>query len=183
MVFFTHPTNEVVQQAFVTHTGSRLEIQLYLIPGTTAAPGFAKAIDTDGDETISAAESAAHLRLVESTLGLRVDGQAVPLARTEHAYPAYDVLAAGGGTVLIELEAALPEGGTSIAFTDDYAPGRTIVQLDALAGPVDLESITHTDEGRTLVLESASTGLWGFVGAALDLIRAGYRGCGRTLWS
>ncbi|GAT69818.1 putative high-affinity nickel transporter [Planomonospora sphaerica] len=166
-----HPGDEIVQQAYLTPTGSRLAVQLDLTPGALVAPAFARSIDADGDRTITAGEAAAHAALVGSTLGLRVDGRAVPLALAERTYPAYRLLAAAGGTVTIELAAPLPPGARSIVFTDRYAPGRTTVQTNALvadADPAPLEAVTRADHGRTTTLTLARTGVASPVPAAGD---------------
>ncbi|GAA3152793.1 hypothetical protein GCM10010466_49740 [Planomonospora alba] len=164
-----HPGDEIVQQVYLTPTGSRLAVQLDLTPGALVAPAFARSIDADGDRTITAGEAAAHAALVGSTLGLRVDGRAVPLALAERTYPAYRLLAAAGGTVTIGLAAPLPPGARSIVFTDRYAPGRTTVQTNALvadADPAPLEAVTRADHGRTTTLTLARTGVASPVPAA-----------------
>ncbi|WP_322749860.1 MULTISPECIES: nickel/cobalt transporter [unclassified Frankia] len=157
-----HPTDEVLQQAYLTPTSSRLAVQLDLTPGVLVAPAFARAIDTDGNQTISAGETAAHVDLVTSTLQLRVDGQAVPLTVTRRTYPAYDLPAAAGGAVTIELSAGLAPGSRYVVLTDGYSPGRTTVQMDVLvagADPANLDTITHADEGRTITLALAQVGI------------------------
>ncbi len=156
-----HPTDEVLQQAYLTPTSSRLAVQLDLTPGVLVAPAFARAIDTDGNQTISVGEEAAHVDLVTSTLQLRVDGQAVPLTVTGRTYPGYDLLTAAGGAVTIELSAGVAPGSRNVVLTDGYSPGRTTVQMDVLvagADPANLDTITHADEGRTITLALAQVG-------------------------
>ncbi|MFF4250687.1 hypothetical protein ACFY1L_05700 [Streptomyces sp. NPDC001663] len=158
-----HPTDETVQQAYLTPTTSGLSVQLDLTPGVLVAPAFARAVDTNGDRQLSADEKTAQVELVASALRLRVNGRTVPLTVTGSAYPAYELLAAAGGTVTVELAAVLPEGSRDVVFTDEYAPpGRTTVQMDVLvadADPARLGGITHADGGReiTLALEQAAT--------------------------
>ena len=130
-------------------------MQLDLTPGVLVAPEFARAVDTDGSETISASETAALVDLVTSTLELRVDGQVVPLAVTRQACPAYDLLAAAGGVVTVELTASLPSGSRNVVFTDEYNPGRTTVQMGVLVADADADpapwppSRTPTAGGRS----------------------------------
>ncbi len=153
-----HPSDEVLQQVYLTPTGSRLAVQLDLTPGALVAPAFARVVDTDGDKTISAGETAAHVDLVTSALTLRVDGRAVPLAVTGHTYPTDELLAAGGGAVTVELAAALPSGSRNVVFTDEYSPGRTTVQMDVLvadADPARLDTITRTRQGRAITIALA----------------------------
>ncbi|MGW0943276.1 HoxN/HupN/NixA family nickel/cobalt transporter [Streptomyces sp. NPDC002623] len=158
-----HPTDETVQQAYLTPTASGLSVQLDLTPGVLVAPAFARAVDTNGDRQLSADEKTAQVELVASALRLRVNGRTVPLTVTGSAHPAYELLAAAGGTVTVELAAVLPEGSRDVVFTDEYAPpGRTTVQMDVLvadADPATLGGITHADGGReiTLALEQAGT--------------------------
>ncbi|MGI5290569.1 nickel/cobalt transporter [Nonomuraea polychroma] len=154
-----HPTDEVLQQAYLTPTGSRLAVQLDLTPGALVAPAFAQAVDTDGDQKISARETAAHVDLVTSALNLRVDGRTVPLTVTGQTYLPYELLAAAGGAVTIKLTADLPGDARTVVFTDGYRPGgSTTVQMNVLVAasdPAKLDTITHADEGRTITLAKA----------------------------
>ncbi|MFI7709387.1 hypothetical protein [Nonomuraea sp. NPDC049480] len=156
-----HPTDETIQQTYLTPTGSQLAIQLDLTPGVLVAPAFAQTIDTNGNHTLSTTETTAHADQVTSKLALRVDGRAVPLTITKRTYPAYDLLAAAGGAVTLDLTADLPSGTRNIVFTNNYNPGRTTVQMDVLvaaADPAPLDTIAHADEGRTITLALAQTG-------------------------
>ncbi|GII00077.1 hypothetical protein [Planobispora takensis] len=156
-----HPGDEVVQQVYLTPTASHLAVELDLTPGVLVAPAFARTVDADGDETITAGEAAAHAAPVTSALDLRVDGRAVPLILTGRVYPAYRLLAAAGGAVTVELIATLPPGARSVVLTDRYRPGRTTVQMNALVAktdPAPLDGITRADQGRTITLTLARPG-------------------------
>ncbi|MEU0426190.1 hypothetical protein ABZ235_21775 [Streptomyces canus] len=153
-----HPSDEVVQQTYLTPTTTRLDVELAITPGVLVAPTFAKSVDTDGDKVLDAREQAAHLDRVTSALALRVDGQEVKLAVTGSEYAEYALLAAAGGAVRVDLTAELPssDGLGQVVFTNDYDPGvRTTVQADVLVAAVDAvrpSGFERGDEGRAMTL-------------------------------
>lgn len=156
-----HPTDEVIQQAYLTPTTSSLTVELDLTPGVLAAPAFAAAVDTHRNRTISAAEEAWYVAGVASQLTLRIDGVTAPLTVTGHTMAPYALLAAAGGAVSVTLTAPLPAGARSVVFTDAYDPGRSTVQLDVLvapAGPAWVDTIGRTGNGRTIIVTLAAGG-------------------------
>ncbi|MFE9686678.1 nickel/cobalt transporter [Streptomyces sp. NPDC006285] len=151
-----HPADEVLQQAYLTPTASRLEIQLDITPGVLVAPAFAKAVDTDEDGKFASFETDAHLRRITSALDVRVDGRALAPEVTGSTYPPYELLVAGGGAVSIEAVVDLSPGTRTITFTDAYDPGaRTTVQENVLIAahrPVRPSAIEREDRGRTITM-------------------------------
>ncbi|WP_327699732.1 nickel/cobalt transporter [Streptomyces sp. NBC_00459] len=153
-----HPTDEIVQQAYLTPDGSRLDIQLALIPGVLVAPAFAEALDSDGDERLGSDETAAHAQRVTSALGLRAGGRTVPLKPTRSTYADYALLAAAGGAVTLDLTATLPAGTRSVTFTNRYDPpgsSPTTVQANVLVpagAPAEPANVERADEGRTITI-------------------------------
>lgn len=120
-----HPTDEVVQQTYLTPDGSELGIQLVITPGVLVAPAFAKALDTDGDRQLDTDETAAHAERVTSALKLRADGRDIPLTLTRSTYADYPLLASAAGAVTLDLTADLPSGSRSVTFTNAYDPPGT----------------------------------------------------------
>ena len=150
-----HPTDEVVQQVYVTPAASGLGVRLDLTPGVLVAPQFARAVDTDGDGTLAAEEVDAHVAAVQSAVTAQVDGRPVDLAVVRQSYPPVDLLAAGGGTVTLEWTGELPADAHQVVFTDRYEPGgRLAVQMSVLVptDPVELGRIGHADGGRTMTV-------------------------------
>ncbi|MEU5888970.1 hypothetical protein ABZ835_19315 [Streptomyces sp. NPDC047461] len=158
-----HPTDEIVQQAYLTPDGSRLDVELALTPGVLVAPAFADALDTDGDGQLDADETAAHARRVTSGLALEADGQAVPLKLTKSTYADYALLASAAGAVAFDLTATLPPGSSSVTFTNRYDPpgsSATTVQANVLvpAGePAEPADVERGDEGRTITIALADS--------------------------
>lgn len=155
-----HPTDEVVQQVYLTPTGpglTGLTVQLDLTPGVLVAPRFAGAIDVDGGGTLSAAEVDAHAAAVRAAVNVRVDGVVADLSPGENRYPPVDLLAAGGGTVSLTWTARLPARAGQVVVTDRYDPGRSTVQMSVLMAPepVTLGPIRHADGGRTMAVALA----------------------------
>ncbi|MGW0653885.1 nickel/cobalt transporter [Streptomyces umbrinus] len=153
-----HPSDEVVQQAYLTPTTTRLDVELAITPGVLVAPAFAESVDTDGDGELDAHERAAHLDRVTSALALRVDGREVKLTVTGSEYAEYALLAAAGGAVRVDLTAELPSPGSlgQVVFTNEYDPGvRTTVQADVLVAATDAvrpSGFERGDEGRAMTL-------------------------------
>ena len=150
-----HPTDETLQQAYVTPAASGLTVRLDLTPGVLVAPQFARLLDADSDGVLSPAEIDAHAAAVQAAVGARIDGAPAVLTMTGHTYPPLNLLAAGGGVISIEWTAALPAGAQQVVFTDGYVPaGRTTVQMSVLvpSDPVPLGPIGHGDGGRTITV-------------------------------
>uniref|UniRef100_A0AAU1ZVB1 Nickel/cobalt efflux system n=1 Tax=Streptomyces sp. NBC_00093 TaxID=2975649 RepID=A0AAU1ZVB1_9ACTN len=153
-----HPTDEVAQQAYLTPTTTRLDVELAITPGVLVAPAFAESLDTDGDGELDARERAVHLHRVTSALALRVDGREVKLTVTGSEYAEYALLAAAGGAVRVGLTAELPSPGSlgQVVFTNAYDPGvRTTVQADVLVAATDAvrpSGFERGDEGRAMTL-------------------------------
>jgi nickel/cobalt exporter len=168
-----HPTDELLQQAYLTPAASGLTVRLDLTPGTLVAPQFARTLDADGDGALSTAETAAAAADVRRNVAAQVDGAPVDLTPTRLAFPALDLLAAGGGTITLEWAAPLPAGAHEVAFTDDYAPGgRTAVQISVYvpSDPVPLGAIRHAQGGRaiTVALNPDPAGAAPATGASTD---------------
>lgn len=158
-----HPTDEIVQQAYLTPDDSRLDIELALTPGVLVAPAFAEALDTDGDGKLDADERAAHARRVMSALGLEADGHAVPLELARSTYADYALLASAAGAVTLDLTATLPSGSSSVTFTNAYDPpgsSATTVQANVLVpagAPAEPADVERADEGRTIIVALADS--------------------------
>jgi nickel/cobalt transporter (NicO) family protein len=150
-----HPSDEILQQIYVTPAASGLTVQLELTPGVLVAPQFVGALDLDGDGALSPGEVDAHVAAVRSALSARVDGQPVELAVTERRYPPADLLGAGGGAITLGWAAPLPAGAHELVLTDRYEPGpKSTVQMSVLvpSDPVALGPIGHADSGRTMTV-------------------------------
>jgi ABC-type nickel/cobalt efflux system permease component RcnA len=135
-----HPTDEVVQQVYLT---------------PAASGPFTATIDTDGDGALSPVEVDAHTAAVQSTVAVQVDGRPVGLALTGHTYPPVGLLAAAGGTVSLVWRGDLPADAHQVVVTDRYATaGRPAVQMSVLVppDPVPLGRIAHADEGRSMTV-------------------------------
>jgi nickel/cobalt transporter (NicO) family protein len=157
-----HPTDEIVQQVYLTPAASGLTVRLDLTPGVLVAPQFARAIDADGDGTLTAAEVDAHVATVRSAVTAQVDGRTVDLAGSRPHYPPVDLLATAGAAITLEWTGALPAGAHRVVVTDRYEPGvKSTVQMSVLVppDPVALGRIAHADGGRsmTVALNPATT--------------------------
>lgn len=157
-----HPTDELLQQMYVTPTATGAAIEVDLTPGVLIGTGFVALLDTDANGTMSTEEGQSFASEFAKALAVSVDGIPTPPRVISSEYPDAAILAAGGGPIKIELTVT-PAAGVSpasagehtVSVTDTYAPMRTVVQ-----GAVDLPSdrtievgaIEHPDQGRTLTV-------------------------------
>ena len=150
-----HPTDEVVQQLYLTPAASGLTVQLDLTPGVLVGPQFAATVDTDGDGAASAAEVTAHVAAVRSAVTATVDGAAVDLVVTGTQYPPAELLAAAGGTVTLTMTAPVAADTHRLTVADTYEPGiKSAVQMSVLVppDPIPLGRIGHADGGRSMTV-------------------------------
>ncbi|GAA0469643.1 hypothetical protein Ade02nite_32640 [Paractinoplanes deccanensis] len=154
-----HPLDQVLQQVYVTPAAGVLEVQIDIVPGALVAGAFARSVDTDGDRALSAGETAAHTETLRATSAVRVDGRAEPLTITSAAYPAYDLLAAGGGTISVRGTAPLPAASRQVTVRDGYRPGQpTSVQMSvtlARGAALAPSDIHHGESGRSITVDLA----------------------------
>ena len=159
---WAHANDEVLQQAYVSLSTTRLDVELDLSPGELVGPAVAAALDTDHDEQLSQHEIAVAAGAVHHGLSLSVDGHTVPLTAASRSYPSYALTAAGGGVATLLLSADLPPGSRRVVLVDDYDPGvKTSVQMSVLLPGVqaaDVTRIAHATQGRTLEVTVASAG-------------------------
>jgi hypothetical protein len=157
-----HNVDELLQQVYVTPTVQGLAISVEMTPGSQVAPGLLALIDTDGDQTISVAEAAAHTEVVRSSLEFQLEGQLVTVRSLHATYPDVPLLLGGGGTIILDFATDIPiaQQVRNIGVTNRYAPtsatsGAMLTKVQAnltpdAAVPVTIESMTHEDDGRTL---------------------------------
>ncbi|SDM51546.1 HoxN/HupN/NixA family nickel/cobalt transporter [Allokutzneria albata] len=148
-----HPSDEIIQQAYLTPTSDGVTIQLDLTPGVLVAPRFSAELDINGDGRLDAGEVDTHAAAVRSALHAKADDKPLTLTLTDRRYPPLELLRAGGGVITVVLTAPLPAGAGTVTFTDNYEPGTTsTVQMSVLTGipPLDLGPITRADSGRTI---------------------------------
>ncbi|MFC8513876.1 nickel/cobalt transporter [Streptomyces sp. NPDC057257] len=161
---WAHPNNEVVQQMSVIPEGAQLDVQVLVTPGVLVAPAFAKALDADGDGTLSQAEKNTQTERIRTALAVRADGRKLPLRLNTATYPGYQLLAAAAGSIGLDFTADIPSGARSVTVTDAYAPPgtkRTSIQTTAMTTDrrtVDSASVTRADEGRTITVALGDTG-------------------------
>lgn len=148
-----HPTDEVLQQLYVTPGDGRVTVRLDITPGVLVSTAFAASLDTDGDGSLGAAELDAHAATVTGLLSVSADGLALAPQLVARTYPPLDLLAAGGGTITLVVAAPVAAGAGEIVVRDAYDPGRGTVQADVLVAadaPDAVAGVAHADDGRTV---------------------------------
>lgn len=180
-----HPTDEIVQQVYVTPARSGLTVELDITPGVLVASGFAGSLDLDHDGVLGPGEISTHVAAVEAAVQVQVDGEAVDLQPTDVSYPPLDVLAAGADAVRLTWTGVLPSDARDLRIHDGYDPGAVPkVQMSVLVAPdpVPLGAIAHADRNRSLTVAfdaggaatpepAPSTGAWALDASMLDSVR------------
>lgn len=155
-----HPTDEILQQVYVTPSSRALAVRVDVTPGVLVAPAFAARLDADGDGALGTAELDAEAAALVRALSVIVDGAPVAVTLATRSAPALELLAAGGGTLTVVVSAPLPAGASGVAVTNGYDPGRGTVQADALVaadGSPAPAAVAHADGGRTITLSFGDT--------------------------
>ena len=151
-----HPTDEMLQQVYVTPTATGVSLDVELTPGVLVAPEVMALIDRNGNGQIDDAEAAAHAEVLRAATSVGFDGASAPVRLVGLTYPDAALLAAGGGTIKLSLVAdapeAVPASGHTVTVTEAYAPVRTVTQASVVldgARTVQVDQVTHADDGRT----------------------------------
>ena len=195
-----HPIDELLQQVYVTPRLGGIDIDVEITPGVKVAADFVRLVDANGDGLIATAEAQAFSNVVQSALALTVNGATVPTQLVDSTYADVALMAAGGGTIILNFTADAPStAATSVVIvTNSYAPATPAetpifskVQANLtpdIAAPVEVDSIRHNDDGRTIVAAysqpgaaeaqssaevSGATRPFAFVAAVLSLIALG----------
>ncbi|MFF5078152.1 hypothetical protein ACFY36_13960 [Actinoplanes sp. NPDC000266] len=151
-----HPLDQVLQQVYLTPAVGVLDVQIDIVPGALVAGAFARSLDEDGDRALSPRETAGHTGALRAASVVRVDDRTEKLTITSVAYPAYDLLEAGGGTITVRATAPLPAGSRKVVFHNDYRPGQpSVVQMSVTTergAPLAPGEISHDDLGRGITV-------------------------------
>src|SRR5262245_28767227 len=100
-----HRRDEYLQAARLTIDPDRVEIALDLTPGIAVADVVRAEIDRDADGAISRAEGNEYVRRVVSGIALDVDGRPLRLGVVDNAFPDFDAMRQGEGTIRINASA------------------------------------------------------------------------------
>ena len=157
-----HPSDELLQQVYLTPRAGGLVLDLELTPGVLVGPSFLLLLDRDGDGTVSPAEQADHVGDVRDALTVAVDGQHVPIRVVRATYPDAALLGAGGGTIVLRLAADTPTsaGSRTVSVTDAYGPTRTLVQTSVTSDadrPVIVHDILRDGSGQTMTVRYSAS--------------------------
>jgi hypothetical protein len=119
-----HPSDELVQAAYLQLTPDAVKLELDLTPGELVARAMLKRMDSNGDGALERREAEAYAAVVLHDLSLKVDGQSVALELKSVAMPQTGILLNGGGTLQLIASAALPTaaGAHTLEFTNANAP-------------------------------------------------------------
>lgn len=106
-----HRLDEYLVATMLSLDGGLVTGSMRLVPGVDVATSVIAAIDTDGDQALSAAERQDYARRVLADLALRVDDAPLPLRLVVARFPSLDEMKRGVGEIQLEFTAVLPRGG------------------------------------------------------------------------
>jgi nickel/cobalt transporter (NicO) family protein len=157
-----HPSDELLQQLYVTPATSGVQIEIDLTPGVLIAPAFVGLIDGNGDGSLLPNERSSYAAAVAKALVVSIDGAGVAVRVLTTDYPDAAILGAGGGPIKIELAADVAVAGTdhTVTVTNSYSPLRTTVQGAATIPSdhaVEVGAVEHSPDGVALTVHYRTT--------------------------
>lgn len=108
---FAHQVDEYIQATTISLEKHRVVAQIRLTPGVDVFKVVMAAIDTDGNGVISDAEQRSYAERVLRDLSLAIDGERLSLRLVSWQFTDTEVMKEGRGTIQLELEADVPDGG------------------------------------------------------------------------
>ena len=175
-----HRLDEYLQAMRVDVGRNTVILDVDLTPGVSIASQVRSWIDTDGDQTISTAESVAYGAQVLQSLTLSVDGITTPIRLTEVQSATIGDMKAGMGTFRVRAVANIPNatsGRHQLALTNAHHSESSVYLTNALV-PTDTtirilaQNRTTDQHSVTIDYEIASTAMstrasWILAAAAL----------------
>ena len=157
-----HPVDEVVQGAYLTLAKDEVRLELDLTPGTEVVDVVLKALDPNGDKTVSEAESRAYGERVLKQSSLFVGGKAAAWRLDRVNVPSYQALVEETATIKVYAMAQRPDraGAQSLSYANAYQPAKSqwIANIFLQPGGGWKYKVTgqkHTEDGRGLTVNYA----------------------------
>jgi hypothetical protein len=134
-----HRLDEYLQATRIAIGAERVGLELDLTAGVEMAAEIFAWIDTNRDGQISHDEGEAYARQVLGSVGLSVDGRAMPITLVDFRFPQYGEMSRGVGTIQVRATADLSAGGAGrhrVSFLNTHRPERSVYLVNALV-PAD----------------------------------------------
>ncbi len=110
---FAHQVDEYLQTSFIALTKGSASVEMFLTPGVAVLPAVLRAIDSDGDGTISEAEQRAYAERVVRDLSVTLNGVSLRPRLLAANFPSVEDMKEGLGTIHLELKLDLARHGSS----------------------------------------------------------------------
>jgi len=144
-----HRLDEYLQATRLSIDIDRVNLDIDLTPGVSVASRILGWMDTNGDGEISTMESEAYARAVLDSVGLSVDGRAVPITFDGQRFPNARDMTAGTGTIRLRATSKMPpasSGRHRLVYLNNHRPDLSVYLVNALV-PAD-PRIRITDQRR-----------------------------------
>jgi hypothetical protein len=155
-----HPVDEVVQGAYLTLAPGQVLLELDVTPGSKVAGTVLKALDANGDRTVTDAESRAYAGRVLAQSSLTLDGMAVTWTLNKVSVPPYQNLETGNGILKLYAIATRPErtGTRTLSYQNRYQPVKSqwtanVFLQPAVGWQYQVTGQQRSDDGRQLTVK------------------------------
>ena len=161
------PLDVYLMGSYVTVTPTQVEVEVDATPGVLLAPDVLAQIDTNGDGTLSDAESRAYVQTIVDALRLSVDGTPLTLSIAKIEMPSYLNIQAGYGLIRIYTSADLPASATaagataSLSYVNGYTPTGAMYQVNTFTSgstPIGLGTQNRSADQASLDVQFAING-------------------------
>jgi hypothetical protein len=130
-----HRLDEYLQATTFAVNGDHVEVQMRLTPGVEVFDRVLAAIDANGDGIISEAEQRTYAKHVSRELLLQIDGHPLQVGLVSFKFPKLEEMKEGLGDILLNFEAALPQGGINrrLAFENHHLNAISVYLVNVLS--------------------------------------------------
>lgn len=158
-----HPLDEIVQGAYLTVTPGQILLELDLAPGPLVADVVLKALDANGDQSISEEEAQAYAGRVLDQSTLTIDGVEARWRLQAVVAPPYGNIETAGDVIKIFAVASQVDrvGGRTMAYDNRYAPVKSqcianVFLVRAQGWRYEVTTQSRSDDGRQLMVSYTS---------------------------
>jgi hypothetical protein len=165
-----HRLDEYLQATRVSIELDRVTLEIDLTPGASLASKVIQWIDADGNGQLSGTERSAYAQQVIDSVTVSLDGMPKALALTDSAFPDFETMPLGTGTIRLRAAAGLPAAASGrhvLTILNSHRPETSVYLANAMV-PADqriaIASQRRDPSQSRLTLEyDVASGRWPWV--------------------